>query len=173
MAAPFTIYKLTILYMLSKAEFPLTNFQIVNFFMQLEYTYYYFRVEEALWDLEDAGLVVSESTRTDTHYTITSSGRETLKALSEKLNDGIREDVNRFFFENKYELRKENLALADYYMNENHEYAVHVRVLSVDRYPVIDLTLSVRSKAQAEAICDNWKRRYEGVYEYLMDLLTQ
>ena len=32
MAEPFTIYKLTILYMLSKAGFPLSNTQISNFF---------------------------------------------------------------------------------------------------------------------------------------------
>lgn len=32
MAEPFTIYKLTILYMLDKAGFPLSNTQISNFF---------------------------------------------------------------------------------------------------------------------------------------------
>lgn len=173
MAAPFTIYKLTILYILSKAEFPLTNFQIVNFFMQLEYTYYYFRVEEALWDLEDAALIVSQCTRTDTRYSITPKGRETLEALSDKINDGIREDVNKYFFDKKLELRRENLALADYYMTTNHEYAVHARMLSENHYPIIDLTLSVHSKAQAETICDNWKKQTEEVYAYLMDLLMQ
>ena len=37
MAEPFTIYKLTILYMLSKAGFPLSNTQISNFFLEQEY----------------------------------------------------------------------------------------------------------------------------------------
>ena len=34
MAEPFTIYKLTILYMLDKAGFPLSNTQISNFFLE-------------------------------------------------------------------------------------------------------------------------------------------
>lgn len=173
MAAPFTIYKLTILYILSKAEFPLTNLQIVNFFMQLEYTDNYFRIEEALWDLEDAALIASRVTRTDTRYSITPKGRATLDALSDKINEGILEDVKNFFSENKQELREENLTSADYYMTSNHKYAVHVRMLSENHYPIIDLTLAVRSKAQAETICDNWKKQKEDVYAYLMDLLMQ
>lgn len=47
MAEPFTIYKLTILYMLSKAGFPLSNTQISNFFLEQEYTDY-FRVQEVI-----------------------------------------------------------------------------------------------------------------------------
>ena len=38
MAEPFTIYKLTILYMLQIAKFPITNSQIANFFLDQEYT---------------------------------------------------------------------------------------------------------------------------------------
>lgn len=47
MAEPFTIYKLTILYMLDKAGFPLSNTQISNFFLEKEYTDY-FRVQEVV-----------------------------------------------------------------------------------------------------------------------------
>lgn len=49
MAEPFTIYKLTILYMLDKAGFPLSNTQISNFFLEKEYTDY-FRVQEVIGD---------------------------------------------------------------------------------------------------------------------------
>lgn len=53
MAEPFTIYKLTILYMLSKAGFPLSNTQISNFFLEQEYTDY-FRVQEVIGDRSTA-----------------------------------------------------------------------------------------------------------------------
>lgn len=68
MAEPFTIYKLTILYMLSKAGFPLTNTQISNFFLSEEYTDY-FRVQEVLGDLVDADLILAESTFQHTVHT--------------------------------------------------------------------------------------------------------
>ena len=45
MAEPITIYKLTILNMLDKVDFPLTNTQISNFFLEQDYTDY-FRVQQ-------------------------------------------------------------------------------------------------------------------------------
>ena len=91
MAEPFTIYKLTILYMLSKAGFPLSNTQISNFFLEQEYTDY-FRVQEVIGDLVDANLIHAESTHSNTQYSLTSAGKETLGFFKDKLNDGIEND---------------------------------------------------------------------------------
>ena len=70
MAEPFTIYKLTILNMLDKVDFPLTNTQISDFFLEQEYTDY-FRVQQVLNDLADSGLIRTESTHSNTQYYIT------------------------------------------------------------------------------------------------------
>ena len=102
MAEPFTIYKLTILYMLSKAGFPLSNTQISNFFLEQEYTDY-FRVQEVIGDLVDANLIHAESTHSNTQYSLTSAGKETLGFFKDKLNDGIENDVQGFFEKNKLE----------------------------------------------------------------------
>ena len=59
MAEPFTIYKLTILNMLDKVDFPLTNTQISNFFLEQDYTDY-FRVQQVISDLVEANLIRSE-----------------------------------------------------------------------------------------------------------------
>ena len=80
MAEPFTIYKITILYMLNKAGFPLTNTQISNFFLEKEYTDY-FRVQEVIGDLVDANLIHAESTHSNTQYSLTSAGKETLASV--------------------------------------------------------------------------------------------
>ncbi len=74
MAEPFTIYKLTILNMLDKVDFPLTNTQISNFFLEQEYTDY-FRVQQVLNDLSVADLVRFESTHSNTQYYITAAGK--------------------------------------------------------------------------------------------------
>lgn len=74
MAEPITIYKLTILNMLDKVDFPLTNTQISNFFLEQDYTDY-FRVQQVLSDLEDASLIHAESTHSNTQYTITAPVR--------------------------------------------------------------------------------------------------
>jgi len=128
MAEPFTIYKLTILYMLDKAGFPLSNTQISNFFLEKEYT--------------------------------------------DKITDGIESDVKSFFTDNKLEFRQENSILADYYRTTDRKYAVRCQVRS-ESTTIIDLTLSVGTKEQAEAICSNWKNQNEDVYAYLMDMLLR
>ena len=88
MAEPFTIYKLTILYMLNKAGFPLSNTQISNFFLDQEYTDY-FRVQEVLGDLVDTELIQARSTHSNTQYSITAAGKETLGFFKDKITEGI------------------------------------------------------------------------------------
>ena len=169
MAEPFTIYKLTILYMLDKAGFPLTNTQISNFFLEQEYTDY-FRVQEVIGNLVDASLILAESTHSNTQYTLTAAGKETLEFFTDKITPAITQDIIRFFEQNKLELRQENSILADYYKTTNQQYAVRCQVRS-DNNQVIDLTITVKTKEQAEAICNNWKKRNEDVYAYLMEQL--
>lgn len=169
MAEPFTIYKLTILYMLDKAGFPLSNTQISNFFLEQEYTDY-FRVQEVIGNLVDADLILAESTHSNTQYTLTTAGKETLNFFSDKITEGITQDVIRFFEENKMELRQETSVVADYYKTTAQNYAVRCQVRS-DTHTIIDLTLTVKTKEQAEAICNNWKKQNQDVYAYLMDQL--
>ena len=47
MSEPFTLYKLIILYMLDKVDFPLTNAQISGFILDKGYTTY-FKLQQAL-----------------------------------------------------------------------------------------------------------------------------
>ena len=169
MAEPFTIYKLTILYMLDKAGFPLSNTQLSNFFLEHDYTDY-FRVQEVIGNLVDANLILAESTHSNTQYTLTTAGKETLNFFADKITECITKDVLDFFEQNKMELRQETSIIADYYKTTNQNYAVRCQARS-DANTIIDLTLSVKTKEQAEAICNNWRKQHEDVYMYLMDAL--
>lgn len=171
MAEPFTIYKLTILNMLDKVDFPLSNTQLTNFFLEQEYTDY-FRVQQVISDLLDAELIRTESTHNNTHYYITAAGKETLNLLKDKISDAIESDINNYFAQNKLELRNDNSIIADYYRTPNRAFAVRCQYRQKDTN-LIDLTLSVQTKEQAEAICNNWKKQNEDVYMYLMDILMK
>ena len=59
---PITLYKLMILYMLDHVNFPLTNSQLTDFFLDHEYTTY-FTLQQALNELKEAGLIRMESTQ--------------------------------------------------------------------------------------------------------------
>ena len=59
---------------------------------------------------------------------------------------------------------------ADYFENNQSEYTVHLRVMEKDS-AVIDLSLSVPTEHQANSICDNWKKKNQKLYAYLMQEL--
>ena len=60
MAEAFKLYKLIILYMLDKVDFPLTNSQISEFILNEGYTTY-FKLQQALSELLDSGFIREES----------------------------------------------------------------------------------------------------------------
>lgn len=171
MAEPNTIYKMTILEMLEKVDFPLTNTQISNFFLEQDYTDY-FTVQQILSGLLDSGLIQAKSTHSNTQYSITPSGKETLNFFQDKISPAILEDMLHYFEKNKMELKIENSILADFYKSTAPGFDVRCQ-LKEKEIPVIDLTLHVGTKAQAEAVCTNWKKQNMEIYTYLMDMLIR
>ena len=171
MADPNTLYKLIILYMLEKVDFPLTNTQISNFFLEKEYTDY-FTIQRAIHDLIDSDLIHFESTHSNTQYLATAAGRETLRYFRDKISESIQEDVHHYFSNKKMELRNENSILADYYKTADAKYAVRCQIKE-RKNPLLDLTLTVKTKEQAEVICQNWENASSDVYSLLMDTLLR
>lgn len=173
MAEPFTIYKVTILYMLDKAEYPMTNTLISNFFMLKDYTDF-FHVQEALLDLEDAELIDARiaPSRKQYQYTLTPAGKETLGYFTDKITEGIAADVHQYLEENEIQLRKEHSVFAEYYKTTGPGYAARCQLRS-GRQTLVDLTVSAGTREQAEAVCNNWRAQNEEIYFYLMDLLLK
>lgn len=157
--------------MLDMVDFPLTNTQISDFFLEQDYTDY-FHVQRVLNDLIDAGLIRAESTHNNTQYTVTDAGRETLSFFRDKISDAIERDTVAFLEKNKLQLKNDSAVLASYDKAPGEGYAVRCRYRERAKN-LIDLTLLVKTKAQAEAVCDNWNRQNADVYAYLMDHLIK
>ena len=82
-----TLYKLILLYILNKTEFPLTNSQLSEFILDKGYTTY-FRIQQALSELLEANFISAEHIRNSSYYSITPSGRETLEFFGDKVSPG-------------------------------------------------------------------------------------
>lgn len=169
MAEPFTLYKLIILYMLNKVDFPLTNSQISEFILNEGYTTY-FKLQQALSELISSGFVKEESTHSRTFYHLTDEGAETLRYFKNDISPAIQQDINIFLKEKKYELKNEVAVKSDYYKNSNSDYAVRCQVFEQD-IPLIDLTLTVPSEAEAETISNNWNTKNQQIYAVIMEHL--
>lgn len=171
MTEPLTLYKLIVLYMLTKVNFPLTSGQISSFILEQGYTTY-FTLQQALSELSDSELVHTESLRNTTQYSITEEGAKTLEFFKNKISKAIRRDIDTYLKEHKLELRNEVSILADYYKTTSNEYAVHC-VVKEKEADLIDLTLTVPLKEQAISICNHWEGRCQEVYSYLMKTLME
>lgn len=166
MSELMTLNKLTILYMLDQVRFPLSNSQVTGFLLDREYTDY-FTIQTALSQLGEAGFLRPETVRNTTLYHITAEGRKTLELFYKKISPTIREEIDTFFKEQGYRLRNELSTPADYYRTTDGEYAARCRILERSA-PILELTLTVPTKEQADAVCAHWKDRSQEIYAQII-----
>ena len=168
-AETLMLYKLIVLYILDKVDFPLTNGQLTNFILEKEYTSY-FNIQQAISELIEDNYISSETIRNSSLYQITESGRETLSFFSHSISQAIRDDIDIYLKEHKYSLRNEVSTLADYYESKKDEYIARLRVIEGDS-SVIELKLAVPTEREANVICNNWRDKSSDIYAYVISSL--
>ena len=169
LAEPMTLYKLMNLYMLHQVNFPLTNAQLSNFFLDREYTTY-FTLQQALNELLDAGLVKKETMRNSSRYEITKEGEETLEFFGKNISPAIVSDMDEYLKQNRFRMRNEVGLISDFYKSTNQDYIVHCEVRE-GKAVLVNLDISVPDKEQAEIMCNHWKDRSREIYAYVMKSL--
>ena len=169
LAEPMTLYKLMNLYMLHQVNFPLTNAQLSNFFLDREYTTYV-TLQQALNELLDAGLVKKETMRNSSRYEITKEGEETLEFFGKNISPAIVSDMDEYLKQNRFRMRNEVGLISDFYKSTNQDYIVHCEVRE-GKAVLVNLDISVPDKEQAEIMCNHWKDRSQEIYAYVMKSL--
>ena len=169
LAEPMTLYKLMNLYMLHQVNFPLTNAQLSNFFLDREYTTY-FTLQQALNELLDAGLVKKETMRNSSRYEITKEGEETQEFFGKNISPAIVSDMDEYLKQNRFRMRNEVGLISDFYKSTNQDYIVHCEVRE-GKAVLVNLDISVPDKEQAEIMCNHWKDRSQEIYAYVMKSL--
>lgn len=166
MSEAFTLYKLIVLYMLEKLNFPLTNGQISEFILDKGYTNY-FTLQQTLSEMVEANFIREETTHNRTLYHLTDEGNETIQFFKNNISPAIQKDIDTFIAEKRYELRNEVSVKADFYQNKNLEYDVRCQILE-NGAPLIDLTIAVPTEEQAETVANNWSRKNQEIYAQIM-----
>lgn len=166
MATSLIVYKLIILYMLDRVDFPLSNSQISEFILNEGYTNY-FKLQQVLAEMIDSGFIREESTHSRTFYHLTEEGEQTIKYFKGDLSPEIQEDIEEYLREKKYDLKNEVSVKADFYRNANDEYSIRCQVIEHNS-PLIDLTVTAPTQAEAETIANNWTQKNEEIYAMIM-----
>lgn len=166
---PLTLYKLIVLYMLDRVSFPLTKAQIGDFILEKEYTNF-LTLQQAISELTDADMVKAKSLRNRTHLEITDEGRETLGFFQNRISAQIKEDIDKYFKENQFELKNEVSILSNYYKSTSGEYEANL-VIREKKINLVNITLSVPSEELASSICEKWEDASQEVYSALVEKL--
>ncbi len=166
MATSLIVYKLIILYMLDRVDFPLSNSQISEFILNEGYTNY-FKLQQVLAEMIDSGFIREESTHSRTFYHLTEEGEQTIKYFKTDLSPEIQADIEEYLREKKYDLKNEVSVKADFYRNANDEYSIRCQVIEHNA-PLIDLTVTAPTEAEAETIANNWTQKNEEIYAMIM-----
>lgn len=169
MQDPLTLYKLIVLYMLNRVDFPLTKAQIGDFILEKEYTNF-MTLQQVIGELIDAGLITSQTMRNRTHLLLTKDGEQTLQFFGNQISNSIKKEIDDYLKENEITLRNEVSIIADYYKSTSGEYEAHL-VAKDKGINLIDLTISVPVEETAVSICDNWQTKNQEIYQYLISQL--
>lgn len=166
MAEAYKLYKLIILYMLDKIDFPLTNSQISEFILNEGYTNY-FTLQQTLSELTESGFIHEESTHSRTFYHLTEEGAQTLNFFKNDISPAIQEDIDTFLTQKKYELKNEVSVKSTYYQNTNGDYSVRCQVFEQGS-PIIDLTVTAPTETEAQTMSNNWTKKSHEIYAAIM-----
>nr|WP_296065758.1 DUF4364 family protein [uncultured Mediterraneibacter sp.] len=169
MAETYTLYKLIVLYMLDKVDFPLTTSQISEFILDKGYTTY-FRLQETLSELTDSELLKIETTHNRTLYRLTETGTDTIHFFSNKISPEIRTEIDDFLKEKQYDLKEEVAVKSDYYLKTDHQFEVQCQIVE-NGSSLIDMRITVPTEKEAKAIVNNWNLKNQEIYASLLSQL--
>ena len=93
-----TLYKLMILYLIEKVDFPLSNSQISEFILDKGYTNY-FTVQRAFHELEEENMLRVKQIRNMSHYALSDEGLEAIEMFEYQIPNSIKEDIAQFLKE--------------------------------------------------------------------------
>ena len=160
------LYKLITLYMVKYSSAPLTNGAISEFVLSHDYTDY-FTLQQSISELFDMELLREEKTRNGDFYHITEKGDETLRFFKEKISDAIISEMDEYIGSNRLSIINTASVITDYYKTSDVGYDVNLKIREKNRV-VFELTVNVDDKADAEAMCDNFKEKNQSIYEYVV-----
>jgi len=166
---PMTLYKLMCLYMMRQVNFPLTNNQLTEFFLNHEYTNY-FTLQQAISELVESKLISVETIHNTSRYMISREGETTLDFFGKKIPEPITSDIDEFIKSNKFKMRNEISSVADYYKLDSKDYTVHCEVRE-GKTVLINMDLSVPDEKQAIHMVEKWKDKSTEIYSFAIKSL--
>ncbi len=165
--------KLTIMHLLQKMGIALSNSEICQFLLEKDYMDY-FSIQQYLSELEAAGWLEKTQDQNNTRYTLTDDGEEVINYFINRISEDVKNEINIYVKENGRRIRAEYAVTANYYPELNGDFLVKCGLCDDNGATLMEITVSVVSKDQAQMVCQNWRKRVNKYYrEFLSALATE
>lgn len=169
-SASLKLYKLIILYFLSKTKQPMSNAIISDFILDNGYTDY-FSIQQTLANLTEDKMIEAEQTHTTSYYTITPAGIETLDFFGNQLPDDTKLQINNYLNENKVSIVENTTIHTDFSQVQQGGYISKCSI--IERGSVIlEIAVNVPSEEEAIQACKRFKEKNEKIYSFLLRELS-
>ena len=170
MSGQKTLYKLMVLYMLKRVNFPMSTAQLWQYFRGKEYM-----SEEAfgtlMKDLMNANLVRSEELNGVLRYELTKEGDEALFYFTSDISESLRKDMEDYITVNRMQARNETGIATGYELSGDGGYYVHLKIRE-EKTVLFEMRLSVPDKEQAETLSAHLQDNAAAIYAFVMKKLV-
>lgn len=170
-AAKLAQSKLIILYLLNKMNMPLSNGQICRFTLEADYIEY-FSLQEYLAEMTEGKLIEKIKDKNKFRYVPTKDGEQILSYFLNKIPDDVKENIDQYVAKTKGVIKRDLEISASYFYNAEHDYIAKCGIYENAR-PLLEINISVVSKAQAKLICKNWKTDTNNIYINVLSMLME
>lgn len=163
--------KLIILYLLNKMNMPLSNGQICQFTLEADYIEY-FSLQEYLEEMTEGNLIEKINDKNKFRYFLTKDGEQILSYFLNKIPKEVKENIDEYVAKTKGTIKRDLEISASYSYNAAHDYIVKCGIYENSK-PLLEINISVVSKAQAKLICKNWKTDTNNIYINVLSTLME
>jgi|LSQX01.3.fsa_nt_gb predicted transcriptional regulator len=163
--------KLILLYILKNMDLLLTNSQLTEIVMQ-DSLMNYFLLQQYLLDLMNIEYIQIISENNKQFYKITKQGEEALNYFEKRISYVKREKILNRLSDKRKGIKQASEISSDYTPYNENDYCVECKIIE-NRTPLIELKVSVGSKAQAKKICEEWKKNSQIMYSKIISVLTE
>lgn len=164
-----SLNKLMILFMIHKADMPLSNTQLSDFLLENNYTNY-FSLQTYINELVDTNLISTSKITSHTLYDLTDIGSETLSFFTDRIPEGLKKNILLYLQENNYNIRSKFEIIATYNSIVTGIFLVNC-VAKENGHILVELNIQTSDEKEAITMCETWKSNSHIIYKQLLTTL--
>ncbi len=165
------LYKLTVLYILHRVNYPISNNSLSNFLLQNDFTDY-FNLQQLMGELIDDGYVKREQYHGKTLYSISESGETALSLLSRELSSSMKADVDKYLADHNMELKDDISVRSSYYLTGVDQFTANLFIEEAGS-KLLELNILTSTEDEAKTLCNKWQRSSSRLYPLIMTELLK